>query len=288
MVNTTAQILSLFFVVHCLGVTPAVGDEPIQSTAILRLVDEADAAARSSGLVVNLLVCEGDIVKEGDLLAKLDETNAQLALEAADLELTAAKHKADNDVPIRFAKKAIEVAEAELARSEESIKKFAGSVSQSQIDVERLTADKAKLDLELAEKDLETANLEVRQRQKEYEAARVELERCRLRSPLSGQVVEVVIHQGTWIELGEKAFRIVSIGRLKAETYLDSSIANRLQVDDVVQVSSGHEGRISFISPEVDPVNQQVRLLVNVSNADGKLRPGNRVTIDFSSIVEVP
>ncbi len=287
MVNTTSKILPLCFAVLCSGVTLAIEAEPIQSTAILRLVDEADASARSAGLIVDLLVSEGDIVKEGELLAKLDDTNAQLALEAAKLELASAKQQADNDVPIRFAKKAIEVAEAELARSEESIKKFAGSVSQSQIDVERLTADKAKLDLELAEKDLETANLEVRQRQNEFEAAQVDLERCRLRSPLSGQVVEVVIHKGAWLELGEKAFRIVSIERLKAETYLDSSIAARLQVSDQVQIS-GHDGRISFISPEVDPVNQQVRLLVEVSNADGKLRPGNRVTIDFSSIAEAP
>ena len=287
MVSTIAFYLSLCCVFLSCGLIQAVGAEPAQSTAILRLVDEADAAARSAGLVVELLVSEGDLVKEGDLLAKLDETNAQLAVDAAKLELAAAKHKAENDVPIRFAKKAIEVAEAELARSEESIKKFAGSVSQSQIDVERLTADKAKLDLELAEKELETARLEAQQRQKEHDAALVELERCRLRSPLSGQVVEVAIHKGAWLELGEKAFRIVSIQQLKAETYVDSLIANNLEVGEVVQVS-GHEGIISFISPEVDPVNQQVRVLVEVSNAEGKLRPGNRATIDFSSIAEVP
>ncbi len=285
MVAKSMLIVALVSCSALVGPAPTFAEEPFSSTAVLRLVNEADAAARSTGLVINLLVSEGDVVTEGELLARLDETKAKLAVEASELELAVAMHKASNDVAIRYSEKAIEVAEAELARSEESIKKFAGSVSQSQIDVERLTAEKAKLDLELAEKEQETANLEVEQRRKEFQAAQVELERCQIRSPMVGQVVEVAVHQGAWLELGQKAFRIVNIDLLKAETYLDSSQAKFLKIGDEVKVT-GLLGKISFISPEVDPVNQQVRVLIEVSNKDLKLRPGDRATIEFYSVSE--
>jgi multidrug efflux pump subunit AcrA (membrane-fusion protein) len=34
-----------------------------------------------------------------------------------------------------------------------------------------------------------------------------------------------------------------------------------------------------FVSPEVDPVNGQVRVLAEVDNPDGVLRPGLRATM---------
>ena len=182
--------------------------------AVLRLMDEADAPAPSAGVVTKVIAKEGDRVKRGALLAKLDDSEARLAVEAAKLDVAIARQLAENDVPLRYASKAAEVADAELRRSQESIRQFAKSVSQSQIDVERLTAEKARLEQEKATQDQQAAKLELELKENRFRAARVMYERRQIRAPIDGMIVEVEVHQGAWLEAGQKAFRLVGIDRL--------------------------------------------------------------------------
>jgi RND family efflux transporter MFP subunit len=51
----------------------------------------ADLSFRTSGRVVDMLVKEGDQVKEGQLIAKLDSADAEIALTSARVELTNAR-----------------------------------------------------------------------------------------------------------------------------------------------------------------------------------------------------
>jgi macrolide-specific efflux system membrane fusion protein len=44
-------------------------------------------------------------------------------------------------------------------------------------------------------------------------------------------------------------------------------------------------GTVTFVSPEVNPINRQVRVWAEFDNADGRLRPGlaARLTVKVSS-----
>src|SRR5262245_32436593 len=105
----------------------------VQST-VLRLLEEAEVPGQEAGVITNVAVREGQRVKQGELLAQIDDQVAKLAADAAKAKYDIAKAKATNDVRLRFAQKSTEVAEAELRRSTESIERFAKSVSQSQLD----------------------------------------------------------------------------------------------------------------------------------------------------------
>ena len=59
---------------------------------------------------------EGQTVQSGALLARLDDTDAVLSLDKAKLEREIADKQASDDVKLRFAKKALEVATAEEQR----------------------------------------------------------------------------------------------------------------------------------------------------------------------------
>lgn len=253
-----------------------IAEEPMLSVpAVIRLMDEADAPAQAAGVIIHVMAKEGDQVTQGDLLAKLDDSEAKLAVRAAIIDVEIAQQLSENDVPLRYAIKAAEVADAELRRSQESIRQFAKSVSQSQIDVEKLTAEKARLEQERSEQDQQAARLELKLRHNRLMAAKVVYEHRQIRAPITGVVVEVEVYPGAWLEQGQKAFRVVDVARLRAEAFVDADQAVKLTVGSIVKIGDDN-GKITFISPEVDPINRQVRVVAEIDNQARKLRPGDR------------
>ena len=257
-------------------------------SVVLRLMDEAEVPAQEPGLLAGLRVREGARVERGDVLGQIDDRVVRIALETAELQLGIAREKAANDVQVRSAIKAHEVAQAELARSHESNRRFPNSVSQSQLDVEQLTVDQTVLEREQAEHEAALLALDAKVKEKELAAARVQLARRRIIAPFDGMVVEVFVHPGEWIEPGAKAVRIVSTTRLKAEGFVSDEQTGELNLNAPVRLTSDRKenvsgpsttatGAIAFISPEVDPITGQVRVWAEVDNRAGKLRPGQRV-----------
>ncbi len=257
---------------------------------VLRLLSEAEVPAQEQGVITKLAVREGDRVKQGQLLAQIDDQVARMAERAADLAYQAAEARADNDVELRYATKALEVSQAELRRSTESIERFAKSVSQSQIDVERLTVEKNQLETEQARHEQAIARLEMQSKENELAAARLDVARRQIVAPIDGIVVQVFVRQGEWVEPGQKALRIVSVDRLKAEGFAPAETVTaaqagapvRLSVDLGAGTDGSFPGKVMFVSPEVDPITGQVRLWAEIDNRDGRLRPGQsaRMTID--------
>ncbi|MEX2091163.1 MAG: efflux RND transporter periplasmic adaptor subunit [Pirellulales bacterium] len=268
-------------------------------SVVLRLLAEADVPAQEGGLLTNVAVREGDAVKKGTLLAQIDDQVARMAELAAKLKYDVAHEKATNDVQVRFARKAAEVAEAELKRSTESVARFAKSVSQSQLDVERLNVDKTGLEAEQADHNQQIAVLEMKTAQNELDATKVQRIRRRIVAPFDGTVVQVFVRLGEWVEPGQKALRIVNIDRLKAEGFLRAEAAGagllgapvRLTLDLAGEQAAAFDGKVSFVSPEVDPITGQVRVWAEIENGAGRLRPGQPVRMvigNSRSVVRSP
>src|SRR4051812_46605929 len=145
---------------------PTKGAVEIQSV-VLRLLAEAEVPAQEAGVITGVAVVEGQRVKQGELLAQIDDQVARLAAEATKAKYDISRAKATNDVRLRYAQKATDVSEAELRRSTESIEHFAKSVSQSQLDVEQLTVQKNRLEAEQARHEQEVAVLEMKREEAE-------------------------------------------------------------------------------------------------------------------------
>jgi macrolide-specific efflux system membrane fusion protein len=250
-------------------------------SVVLRLLEEAEVPAQESGVLTNVVVREGQRVKKGDLLAQIDDQVPRLAVDAAKAQFEIARAKATNDVRIRFAKKSLEVSEAELRRSTESIERFAKSVSQSQLDVERLNVQKNKLETEQALQDQTIAELEMNAKQNELTAAQAEVARRRILAPFDGVIVQVYVRKGEWVKPGQQALRIVNVDRLKAEGFVAAAHATaeldgkpiQLAVESVGDAKP-FSGTIVFVSPEVDPITGQVRVWAEIDNRNYLLRPG--------------
>jgi RND family efflux transporter MFP subunit len=250
-------------------------------SVVLRLFEEAEVPAQEAGVVVNVAAREGQRVKQGELLAQLDDQVPRLAADAAKAKYDITHEKATNDVKIRYAQKALEVSEAELKRSTESIEKFAKSVSQSQLDVEQLTVQKNRLEAEEAEHEQSIAGLEMKAQENEWNAARAQIARRKIAAPFDGTIVQVYLRKGEWAEPGQKALRIVNADRLKAEGFIRAEDAAAASSGKPVELTidlggtpQKFSGKVAFVSPEVDPITGQVRVWAEIENHDGKLRPG--------------
>ena len=250
-------------------------------SVVLRLLEEAEVPSQEAGVLTSVAVREGERVKQGQLLAQIDDQVARLAADATKAKYDIARAKATNDVRIRYAQKAMEVSEAELRRSTDSIERFAKSVSQSQLDVEQLTVQKNKLEAEQAMHEQEIATLEMKREESELNAARTQITRRRVVAPFDGVIVQIYARKGEWAEPGQKALRIVNVDRLKAEGFISAQDATAQVVGRSINLivepggaRNSFPGKIVFVSPEVDPITGQVRIWAEIDNREGRLRPG--------------
>jgi RND family efflux transporter MFP subunit len=254
---------------------------------LLRLIEQVDVPARESGVLAGVNVVEGQMVKEGAVLAEIDDGEARIAEERARIECEMARVTATNTVHVRFAKKSAEVAQAELRRSAESNERYPKSISESEMDRLRLVVEKARLEIEQAEYDHRVAAFNQQVKENDYRGGQQKVKQHKITAPLSGAVVQVHRRRGEWVKPGEVVVRILRLDRLRAEGFLKTEHWSdqlqgrpvRLWVDLPKAPRAEFSGKVVFLDPEIDPVNAQVRIWAEVENAGLRLRPGMRATM---------
>jgi RND family efflux transporter MFP subunit len=286
--NFNVRLMAALALLLAASTSLASANEPVAplvvESVVLRLFEEAEVPAQEAGVLTEMVVREGQRVKKGEVLAQIDDQVARLAAEAAQSQYEIARAKATNDVRMRFAKKALEVSQAELRRSTESIERFAKSVSQSQLDVEKLTVERNRLESEQADHEHEIAVLEMKATENELSAAQAQVARRQILAPFDGVIVQIYVRRGEWVEPGQKALRIVNVDRLKAEGFVAAAQAGldltgksvALEIEGINQQAPA-AGTIVFVSPEMDPITGQVRVWAEIDNREGRLRPGQPV-----------
>ena len=105
--------------------TDAVGQSTSQDeykieSAVLQLVSEIELPATADGPLSKILVSDGTMVEKEQLLATIDDEEAQVKLQEALIELDIVKQQAQSEVDITFALKSKQVAIADFRRAQES------------------------------------------------------------------------------------------------------------------------------------------------------------------------
>jgi len=226
------------------------------------------------GKVAEVLVKEGDVVKEGQLLASQDDKVEQIQL----LQL---KAKAVN-------RTRIEAAAAELLQKEEDLKKIEGAKKKgAATDWE---VEHARLNVRIARLSLQLAKFEHEQDGKKYEEFKADIERMRLTSPINGLVEEVVIEPGESAQPMKAALRVVKIDPLWIDAIAPLSLAKDLKPGEAAfvifpdhgaqGVGKKIEGRINFVSAVSKAASDTLRVRVEMANP--QRRPaGERVDVSF-------
>lgn len=269
------------------GQAPDVSDALEVESALVSLIEEVEVPAKVEGILATLDAREGRMVEAGALLARIEDAEVRLTYERTRIEFEIARKQARNDLKVKTAKKAAEVARLELKRAVESVEKYKKSVSETELDRLRLAAERAELEVEQAVHEQETAELTSRLKETEMQLAQQAVERRSIASPIAGMIVQVKVHQGEWVETGKPVVRVLRVDRLRVEGFiaakkLDRDIVGRratLTVDLAGKNAAPFDGSVVFVSPEVNPVNGQVRIWAEVENKKLLLRPGLRGTL---------
>lgn len=272
----------LMIAMVALGGDPATGGELRVESALVTLIEHVDVPAKEAGVLMEIAVREGEAVTTEATLAQIDDHQANLAVRKAEAELDIARRQADNELKYLFATKSAEVARAELKRSKESVEKYSKSVSQTELDRLKLLVEQSELEAQQAKHDQAVARLTATQKEVELESARHNVERRRIAAPIDGIVVEVKRQLGEWVEPGMAVARVVRMDRLRVEGFIPAREAAsdltgrpvKLVADLPGHPSAEFAGKIVFVSPEINPVNGQVRVWAEVENRDQLLRPG--------------
>ena len=153
-------------------------------------------------------------------------------------------------------------------------KQFA--MEQQQIAVKRLTLAVAE-----ARSELGVADLTIQSLRKAAALAEDSVERRKLRAPLTGIVVERLKHSGEWLEAGQPVYLVIGLDVLLVEGFFHADTGAYLRKGQPIQVETEVQGsrvrlqgKITFVSPEIDPANQEMLVRAEVINPQRSLRPG--------------
>ena len=256
------------------------------SNCLVSLAADVDVAAQETGKLITVDVREGQSIGSGELIAKIDDEQAQLARFAADREWKAAMEKASDDIEIRFAQASYEVAEAELKQSLEINIRSPGAVSESELLQKRLARKRAELQIDRSELESRVARMTADIKEAEVKATDASIARREIRAPLEGTVVELLRQPGEWVQAGQTVARVVSLERLYVEGFVSSREFNPGELDGqraiiVVQLARGQRvelrGHVVLISPLVqggDRLRVRVEAMNQQEQGHWVLRPG--------------
>ena len=113
-------------------------------------VRHSDLSFRTSGRIAQVLVTEGDAVKAGQPLVKLQDADLKAALTAAQAELQRAQ-KGARPEEIAQAQASVDIAKAQLELAQANLDRFQNSARGAQITAAQAEAARAAVDLEVAQ-----------------------------------------------------------------------------------------------------------------------------------------
>ena len=256
------------------------------SGCLVSLLEEAQVPAQEAGVLVELVAREGQQVAVDDVLGRIDVAQAEIGRHVATLQLAVAEERATNDINLRYAQAAADVAKAEYEAAETINRQSPRTVPLVEVNRLRLVWRKATLQIEQSQQEMKISGLEAQVRQAELDAAKVPVARRQIRSQLDGVVVKLHRHTGEWVKPGDPVFRVVRMDRLRIEGFVNQSQCAPAEIDGQtvsgeVVLSRGRRepftGRIVFVSPLVQ-AGGEYRVWAEVLNRQQDrhwlLRPG--------------
>jgi HlyD family secretion protein len=291
-------------VVTVQAATPTLGSISIEIHADTTLSPLAQAAIapKVTGPVKKFLVQRGAHVKEGQLLAVLE--NGDLSAAAMDSQGSYAAAKAGYDtatkatIPEDFAKAQLDLnqAKANLDLNQSIVTARTQLFSQGAIPGRDLDTAKAALvqaqsAYDIAQQHLEAAKAvsnqasiasaqgQLESAKGKYLGAQAQLSYTEIRSPINGVVTDRPLFAGETAAAGAPVITVMDTSALIAKVHIAQSLAQQLTVGGeaslkITGIDEAVTAKISLISPALDPGSTTVEIWLRVDNPKSTLKAG--------------
>jgi len=222
-----------------------------------------DIAPKEALRVKEILVDEGDLVKPGQVLVRMDTATLDAQLAEAKLNVLAKKEQeAVSKATIVKREAEIELAKVEVRRSTALVAERAGS--QRELDVRRTALKSTTAGLEEERAKLRTTEQEVNVAAASAATIQTRIDDAKLTSPVTGRVLYRLAEVGEVVSAGGKMLTLTNLNDVYMEIFLPSEQAAkikdgaeaRLTFDALPGVAVA--GYVSFVSPEAQFTPKQV------------------------------
>jgi len=225
----------------------------VSAVGSLKTLEDVTISPKKAGIINQILVKEGDRVKRGQMLVRLDDVDARLQVERAEAGVKQAEAAVETNRNIlpRY-RKLHELQVIPQQTLDELVMKF--------------KVDEARLDLAKAELNL----------------ARQNLLDHRIASPIEGVVNLKIASLGEHVNVAPKdeILSIVQMDPLELEFYLPENWVGKVHLGSKIQftVKAFSEEKftatLQFISPTADPATRNVKVKAVIPNPHYRLKPG--------------
>ena len=295
--------------VQVVPVKKATIEQTVTSEAVLYPLAQSAIVPKISAPIKAFYVNRGGKVHAGQLLATLE--NRDLAAAAQDNQgaydqaqaaytiatastLPEEIQKAQGDA--QAAKIALE-AEQKLYDSRQELYKQ-GALPRKDLDQAAVALTQAKNQNELAQRhldalmavskqqELKSAAGQLQSAKGKYLGAAAQLSYSEIRSPINGVVTDRSLYPGEMAAAGTPLLTVMDTSSVIARSHIPQDQAALLKIGDKATITvPGEEdpinGKITVVSPALDPNSTTVEVWVKADNPKGRLRPGTSVQISM-------
>jgi|SRR5262245_39006237 len=225
------------------------------------------------GVIARLDVDRGDIVRQGQVVGKLED-----GVEAATLAL--ARAKATNDYTIKAAEARLQF----LRRKHERLFQLYGKAASTLAAMEEADAE-----AKVAEQQLKEATLNKELAQLEVERAEEILNQRTLRSPVDGVVVERLLVPGEYRNEQSPVLTLAQINPLRVEVFVPTAyygqirIGSKAEIQPERPIGGKHAAIVTVVDHVLDAASGTFGVRLSLPNPDLNLPAGIRCKVLFET-----
>lgn len=250
--------------------------------------EEVVVAAQAAGELSQLTVDFGSFVKQGQIIAQIDQRDAKLKVEQAEaaLKQTLARlgmkegerFDPQQAADVKVAKVALDWAKLDLERNTKLIEN--GDISRSNFDQAQTAYNSAQARYQAAIDAVNQQLALVEQQRAALNLARKAITDTVVRAPITGAVKEKHVARGAYMAVGGKLVTLVKINplRLRADIpeYAAAQVRTGQTMNLTVEALAGRTftGRVVRIGPSLNEQTRALTVEAEVNNASNLLRPG--------------
>jgi len=232
------------------------GNGRIESKAV-------DVSSKLPLKVKEVLVAEGDLVKPGQVVVKMDTVTLEAELAEANQSVAAARENmAVAKAAMARQRSEIELAKIEKDRARRLVAERAASQREYDVRTAKLKTTTAGYAEEYAR--LQVAQQEVKVGEANVATIQSRIDDATLKSPVLGRVLYRLTEPGEVLGAGGKALTLVNLEDVYMEIYLPSKQASAIKLGAEARFTVDHEpgrvaaGYVSFVSPEAQFTPKEV------------------------------
>src|SRR6202035_4702926 len=283
----------------------------ITTQAILFPKQQAAIVPKISAPVRKFLVKRGSPVREGQLLAVLE--NRDLSAAAQENKGSYEQAQASYETTTRAGlPEEIQKAEADAQQAQQALeaqeKVFQsrqqlfdqGALPRKELDQSRVDVTQARNQSAITKKHLDSLNAIGKQQELKsaagqlesakgkYMGAEAQLSYSEIRSPMAGVITDRPLYPGEMAAAGTPLLTVMDVSSVIAKAHIPQNDAAVLKVGDkgtitVPGIEEPIEGKVTVVSPALDPNSTTVEVWLEAKNPKHELKPGTSVQLSLTA-----